>query len=62
MHLSSFRRIRCGGGAFVLSFLHPGWTIHLRLRGVDEIIAEVTEERNGLAAAMAEDGETMPTA
>jgi hypothetical protein len=32
------------------------------LRGVDEIIAEVTEERNGLAAAMAEDGESMPTA
>ena len=43
----------------VLSYSHPAGTIHLRLRGADEILAKAAEERSNVyAAAMKDDGET----
>lgn len=43
----------------VLSFSHPAGTIHLRLKGADEILAKAAEEKsNGFATAIAEDGDT----
>ena len=40
-------------------FLHPVRTIHLRLKGADEILAKAAEDRrNGHSGAIAENGET----
>ena len=43
----------------VVSFSHPVRTIHLRLKGADEILAKAAEDRrNGHSGAIAENGET----
>jgi len=43
----------------VVSFSHPARTIHLRLKGADEILAKAAEDRrNGHSVAIAEDRET----
>ena len=40
----------------MLSFSHPAGTIHLRLKGADEILAKAAEDRrNGHSVAIAED-------
>ncbi len=43
----------------VVLFSHPARTVHLRLKGADEILAKAVEDRrNGHCVAIAEDGET----